>query len=93
MQNEQEIERLMKSGMDVDATSSRTRVAVSRARRQVGQRDTLSFALVRIWAALARLLAPFFARFGEHQAKAVYKHANSAGSRPDNKRDSDRDNN
>ena len=80
MQNEQEIRRLMNSGMDVDETQSRTRSAVSRVRRQVGQRDTLSFALVRIWAALARLLAPFFARFGEHQAEAVYRHAQAAES-------------
>ena len=92
MQNEQEIRRLMKSGMDAEPASPRTRLAVSRARRQVGQRDTLAFALVRIWAALARLLAPFFARFGEHQASAVYKHANSAGIRPANHRESDRDN-
>ena len=76
MQNEQDIRRLMQTGLDSEKEAGRTRLVVSRARRQVGQRDTLAFALVRIWAALARLLAPVFARFGEVQARAV--HPNSA---------------
>lgn len=45
------------------------------AHRQVGQRDTLAFALVRVWSVLARLLAPVFAFFGEKQAQAVYQQA------------------
>ncbi len=93
MQDEQEIRRLMNSGMEPPEASRRTRSAVSRARRQVGQRDTLSFALVRIWAALARLLAPVFARFGEHQAQAVHRRTRTAPQRPQSIRDSGRDNN
>ena len=73
MRNEQEIRRLMQAGMQREEPTPRTLAAVSRARQQVGQRDTLSFALVKIWAAFARMLAPLFARFGEHQAKAVYE--------------------
>ncbi len=79
--------------MDDEARSSRPLKAVSRARRQVGQRDTLAFALVRIWAALARLLAPLFAFFGEKQARTIYQNtsgpAGPAG-REENKNDSDR---
>lgn len=63
----------MQAGMDTDERPSRALSAVSRARRQVGQRDTLAFALVRVWSVLARLLAPFFAFFGEKQAQTVYQ--------------------
>ena len=51
----------------------RTRKVMNRARRQVGQRDTLTFALVKVWATLARLLAPFFAAVGEGQARALQR--------------------
>ena len=74
-QKELEIRRLMQAGMEAEERSSRPLMAVSRARRQVGQRDTLAFALVRVWSVLARLLAPVFAFFGEKQAQAVYQHA------------------
>ncbi len=72
MRKEQDIRRLMQTGMDEDQTPSRALSAVSRARRQVGQRDTLAFALVRIWAVLARLMAPLFALLGEKQARAAH---------------------
>ena len=70
---EEEIRRLMQAGMDTDERPSRALSAVSRARRQVGQRDTLAFALVRVWSVLARLLAPVFTFFGEKQAQTVYQ--------------------
>jgi hypothetical protein len=70
---EEEIRRLMQAGMDADERPSRALSAVSRARRQVGQRDTLAFALVRVWSVLARLLAPLFSFFGEKQAQTVYQ--------------------
>ena len=73
MRNEQQIRRLMQTGMDEPGDRSRTALAVSRARRQVGQRDTLTFALFRIWAALERMLAPFFALLGEQQAQASWQ--------------------
>lgn len=63
----------MQAGMDADERPSRALIAVSRARRQVGQRDTLAFALVRVWSVLAGLLAPLFAFFGEKQAQTVYQ--------------------
>ncbi len=63
----------MQAGMDTDERPSRALSAVSRARRQVGQRDTLAFALVRVWSVLARLLAPLFTFFGEKQAQTVYQ--------------------
>ncbi len=71
----------MQAGMDDEARSSRPLKAVSRARREVGQRDTLAFALVRIWAVLARLLAPLFAFFGEKQARTVYQNTSGAARR------------
>ncbi len=73
MRNEQDIRRLMQTGLYAGGRSSRSLTAVSRARRQVGQRDTLAFALVRIWAVLAKLLAPLFAFLGERQAEAQWR--------------------
>ena len=78
---EKNIRRLMQTGMDDEARSSRPLKAASRARRQVGQRDTLAFALVRIWAALARMLAPLFAFFGEKQARTIYQNTSGPASR------------
>ncbi len=83
MRNEQDIRRLMQAGLDEEASPTRTRLAVSRARRQVGQRDTLAFALVRIWAALARLLAPLFARLHEKQASAMHARSREAAGQSD----------
>ena len=40
-----------------------------RVRANVAQRDTLVFALVRIWSALATLLAPIFAALATRQAR------------------------
>ncbi|MCH9696288.1 MAG: hypothetical protein K0U72_17365 [Gammaproteobacteria bacterium] len=75
MRSEQDIRRLMRSGMEQETGPRRAMVAVGRARRQVGQRDSLAFALVRIWAVLARLLAPLFAAFSERQAQAIHQHS------------------
>ncbi len=90
--NENEVRRLMQTGMDGDDRPSRALSAVSRARRQVGQRDTLAFALVRIWAALARLLAPLFAFLSEKQARTHYQKPSGPASRAgddNNNNDSD----
>ena len=81
----------MQTGMDDERHPSRARSAVSRARRQVGQRDTLAFALVRIWSALARLLAPLFAYFGEKQARTVYQNTTGPASRAGDGKNNDSD--
>lgn len=73
MQDEQEIRRLMQTGMDSDESPAVAQSALSEVRRKVGQRDTLAFALVKVWAALARLLAPFFAAVSERQALAQHR--------------------
>ena len=89
MRNENKIRRLMQTGMDGDDSPSRALTAVSQARRQTGQRDTLAFALVRIWAALARLLAPLFAAFGEKQARAIHEHTTASETRKTKDNDND----
>lgn len=73
MQDEQEIRQLMKTGMDSEESPALARSAVSEVRRRVGQRDTVAFALIKVWAALARLLAPFFAAVSERQALAQHR--------------------
>ena len=89
MRNEEDIRRLLRTGMKAEGGRTRALRAVSQARRQVGQRDTLGFALFRIWAVLARLLAPLFAIFGERQAAAIYRqqkgHPETSGQGPRNK--------
>lgn len=85
MSDEQEIRRLMKAGMDDPQTPARVSTVLSKARRQVGQRDTISFAMVRIWAVLARLLAPLFAAFSERQAGAIHQHSRRRVNPPHNK--------
>lgn len=37
------------------------RSAMARARFNLGQQDTIVFAFVRVWASLAKMLAPIFA--------------------------------
>ncbi len=73
MTDEQKIRRLMQTGMGAEQPTKRVSTVLGKARRQTGQRDTISFVLVRIWAVLARLLAPLFAAFGEQQAKAIHQ--------------------
>lgn len=89
--NENSVRRLMQAGMDDEQHTSRARSAVSRARRQVGQRDTLAFALVRIWSALARLLAPLFAYFGEKQARTIYQNTSGPAARAGDSKNNDSD--
>ena len=86
----------MQAGKDTDERPSRALTAVSRARRQIGQRDTLAFALVRVWSELARLLAPLFAFIGEKQAQTVYQQSagktqKSAGDGDGKTKDQDQD--
>ena len=82
MRKENEIRQLMRSGMENEGGRTRALRAVSQARRQVGQRDTMGFALFRLWAVLARLLAPFFVFFGERQAQTAYKYQTSRPASP-----------
>ena len=42
-----------------------------RVRANVAQRDTLLFALVRVWSVLAALLAPIFAALATQQARTT----------------------
>ena len=58
---------------DSGADDLRVTRAVRRARAAVGQRDTVLFALVRIWASLAQILAPLFARLARMQQASGQK--------------------
>ncbi len=71
MDNDNDIRQLLGGEELTTPNPDRTRKTMNRARRQVGQRDTLTFALVKVWATLAKLLAPFFAVVGEKQAQAT----------------------
>ena len=71
MENDNDIRQLLGGDQLTTENPDRTRKTINRARRQVGQRDTLTFAFIKIWATLAKLLAPFFAAVGEKQAQAT----------------------
>lgn len=45
--------------------------AMHRVRAAVAQKDTLTFALVKVWTVLAQLLAPLFARLAVTHARAT----------------------
>lgn len=45
--------------------------AMNRVRSAVAQKDTLTFALVKVWTVLAQLLAPLFARLAVTQARTT----------------------
>ena len=66
-----EIRQLLQADPEPGKDVRLARVALIKARRQVGQRDTLAFLFVKIWAALAKVLAPVFALLGERQAEAT----------------------
>ena len=66
-----DLRQLLKGETSAGHDRRRTSKALNRARRNVVQRDSLTFVVVKLWATLARLLAPFFAAFGEKQAQAM----------------------
>jgi len=66
-----EIRQLLQAEAGSSNDPKLARIALVKARRQVGQRDTLAFLFVKIWAALAKVLAPVFALIGERQAEAT----------------------
>lgn len=45
--------------------------AMLRVRSTVARKDTLTFALIKVWTVLAQLLAPLFARLAVSQARAA----------------------
>lgn len=75
MSSEDDIRRLMKAGIEEGGSRKRVATALGRARRQVGQRDTIAFAMVNIWTVLARLIAPIFAAISVRQAAAIHQHS------------------
>ena len=64
------ISALFDSPVEADDAGSDKRLdsMLKRVRTSVGQRDSLLFAIVKIWAAIAEMLAPVFAQLGERQA-------------------------
>lgn len=57
--NDDDFERLFADDIEPDPESLKK--SVKKAKTSVGQRDTLLFAFVNIWVAMAELLAPMFA--------------------------------
>lgn len=68
--NDDDIRRLLNPSPITPANQTSIARALKRARASVAQRDTLAFAIVRIWTTLAALLAPLFATLATKQARA-----------------------
>ena len=69
MEEDDRIRELLKVTPSPESRNPLTDKVLRRARAGVGQRDTLLFAIVRIWTVIAELLAPVFAQLAERQAR------------------------
>lgn len=71
-----QIEALMQSpdqpDTDLPDTHENVRLerVMRRVRANVGQRDSLLFAVVKFWSAIAEMVAPIFAQFSERRARS-----------------------
>lgn len=69
MEDEDQIRKLLRVTPPTGTKTPLTDKVIRRARAGVGQRDTLLFAIVRIWTVVAELLAPIFAQLAARHAK------------------------
>ena len=68
--DELRVRQLLGSNGQPPGRKKLTKAVMRRARSRAGQRDVMVFALVKIWAAFAKVVAPFFAFLGAKQAEA-----------------------
>lgn len=66
---DQKIKDLLEVDDRTEAGPNRIDNLMRRVRAGIGQRDTLLFAVVRIWTVIVRLLAPIFARLAVRKAE------------------------
>ncbi len=76
---ETEIRRLMAVQPDEKNESTRLNQVLRRTRAGVGQRDSILFAVVKIWTTIAEMLAPIFAQFAERKAATERARARLSG--------------
>lgn len=69
MEDDDKLRELLKVETPPQRKMTLTDRVLRRARRGVAQRDTVLFAIVRIWQVIAELLAPVFAQLAERQAR------------------------
>jgi len=68
VEDDEKIRQLLKVQPPGGTKTGLTDKVMRRTRAGVGQRDTLLFAIVRIWKVIAELLAPLFAQLAVRQA-------------------------
>ncbi|MEM7278300.1 MAG: hypothetical protein AAF385_09255 [Pseudomonadota bacterium] len=76
---ETEIRRLMAVQPDDESKNTRLSQVLKRTRAGVGQRDSILFAVVKIWTTIAEMLAPIFAQFAERKAATERARARLSG--------------
>lgn len=63
-ETDQQLKALFSADLaDQDKKNDHVRTAISRTRFNVAKKDAVSFSLVKIWIAIAEMLAPLFAHF------------------------------
>ena len=78
--NNDDIRALLKADQPDMSTPDDQRIvtgAMLRVRSTVARKDTLTFALIKVWTVLAQLLAPLFARLAVSQARAARRNPTS----------------
>jgi hypothetical protein len=80
---EKQIKDLLKVDTQDEVAPKRVDDLMRRVRAGIGQRDTLLFALVRIWTVIVRLLAPVFARLAVRKAEIDAARPKPAGRQSD----------
>jgi hypothetical protein len=67
--SDRQLKELLKVEGGEDQAADLLAKNISQVRAGVGVRDTLMFAIVRIWTVIAQLLAPVFAMFAVRKAE------------------------
>jgi uncharacterized protein YacL (UPF0231 family) len=78
MSEDDELERWFKD--ETKPNDKNIQSVLKTAKKNVGQKDTLMFAFVKIWVTMAELFAPLFANLAIKNSKALNPKQSNAGS-------------
>lgn len=71
--NEEELKALLGNENDSSVVSEeRITKGLRKTQKSLGQQQTLAFVLIKIWVAVAKVLAPFFAGIAKQKANSEY---------------------
>lgn len=75
MDTDNELKSLLGGDDDTFGKANEDRISkgIKRTRTNLGQQQTMSFLLIKIWVGIAKVLAPFFALVAKRQMEARVK--------------------